>query len=1519
MIEIEKLINNNIDNLKKIINNLIKNTFIKLDEKQKILLSQYLFKITILFIIYFFDEKIIEQLTINNCQDIYSLLILFLPYYDVNKSNDLESLTQLISNSQNNSQKFVCTYYVDHNNISLQKYFKLQFYLIHETFKKCNNKILPNWVNIYPYSMINYKNSILYKNFILIFNDINSFYNNILKYEETSEEENDIKEKKDEDIKELELNDLINISKNIFLLGIDTLYGCIYSFLYNDIKNIKWMIFDNNYDNKEMLPYIIIIGNELNINNIASTTFKQINETDKLSILKNWSNFISLPKNYDIIISLILFFLRYEKNSYKIKDFNLDPECLKYLKKFILNEDITEFDENLVFNKNDNKFRECIINISSIINFEELYMYIFKCMQQFRYTWYGFKLLDDKHNIKETNVFYNTYITDLLIIDKIKPKLYYITPKIIYNFFKSMVNKNYNNNNKKEYNLISSSSQWCNVSKNSKYLFLNRLIDELDSDQSKWFNIPKNLKRMYPQLSNTYINNINNFIYETIKNSNLFADIIFETLIYNGILTYFKFNPIITNKNIVPNKNKVPEKEWRSYLIDNINLSEFSNCYNFLSNKKYEFSNYNLFKPTRNNSFISVEQNSLEIVKNSLWFMGFGANMIAQIQIYHHIINQRVIYVTGATGVGKSTIAPMSFLYAYKIIFYNNNGKIICTVPRTKPAVDNAKQIATSFGVPYVEEIISNKKVIEIPSNINYVQYNYKDSEFNFTDDYYHPILRLVTDGLILKTIKNNYIYKKSDYKDPTKFTSKNLFDMILVDEAHEHNVNMDFILTLAKYSIYINNQVSLGIISATMEEDEPKYRKFYEIIDDNKKFPFNLDILSEDIDVNIIDRRINLSEPFGGMNFDVKQFTILNTKIIDILKIIFNNSNTGDILIFQEGQNEINFLINEVNLNSPSNVLAIPFYTTMNKEQKNLVENIANQQVRNKFIYPKNQYNINDINDIPQSERLPPGFYKRFIIIATNIAEASITIRTLKFVIDNGKQKIKLYNVETNTESIKVKYIAKVNQKQRKGRVGRVSTGTVYYTYPEEDLEQIIYKICTDNITDSILELLSENKTYFIDSKNDPNNVNKLELIPDILKEQYTYINFDTKFNLFSYRKKNLLGIKPIIYPNIYGKYSKNELVDEKGDFYLVHPDEDVFKRNINMDIINIKTIFDKVYKNKVQQIIDYNTNITKYLDNNGNFTTYGELIINLCEFLDLESYYIRLLLTVLSYNFKTSSELVKNIIIFIIFKKQNISLRFPKYISGNADFLIKASTINSSYFNLPIENQLNGNLMNINNFIKTYLIQNIGKTIIDENIFLILYYYYVIKIKLNIILNTNKINFNNNEINLNLSKINIKNNSKPDYFIYYTLKKFNQYEQMSYFIINNFPNNILIKVPDSNYYVSYFQPNVNIIYQLKSFLLNNKKNVDTKISNNFRNYIIFYLKEDIDLNISSIFWVPIDSLRLSIINNKNLFKIDNKINKDYMISIYNYNFENIFYNIDKVSSFLNKLFNKYKNNNFF
>jgi HrpA-like RNA helicase len=174
------------------------------------------------------------------------------------------------------------------------------------------------------------------------------------------------------------------------------------------------------------------------------------------------------------------------------------------------------------------------------------------------------------------------------------------------------------------------------------------------------------------------------------------------------------------------------------------------------------------------------------------------------------------------------------------------------------------------------------------------------------------------------------------------------------------------------------------------------------------------------------------------------------------------------------------------------------------------------NKDIRiNNFNFPKNR----DITEIfKDSELLKPGTYTQFVIVATNIAEASITIDSLGFVIDDGEQKTSYYDYDIRNKKLIKEQIANPNRLQRKGRIGRVKPGTIYYTYLSsrkdfKDLKlKVQYKICIENITTYIINLINNKIETIkeIDETNDPSIIKeKIVNLPDYIKNQYIYNNF--------------------------------------------------------------------------------------------------------------------------------------------------------------------------------------------------------------------------------------------------------------------------------------------------------------------------------------------------------------------------------------------------------------------------
>jgi len=1420
-------INNNINNelIKNIVNKCINSIFINLITSDKILIVNNLSELIIYIINKFNINEYLEQLKINNYQDVYSLLILLMPFYELNASKNIKTLNELFKNNNNSAKKLSSSYYVDHLNSDklisdsdyLNKYFENTVNSIKNTIDKVSTKLLPNWKNIFPYDMTNYKKS-----------DIYLYYLNIFK------------------------NRQFNYNNSGFI------YGVIYKFLYIDIKDIKWMIFDKNENNLQVSPYIFIVSRELQISKIINEPWDLIDKIKQQNLNINWINFLNSSSNNDIIKSLLLFYLRWEYDQEKLSSLKIDKNCSIILKKkFKLTSNENDIDKNDETVLTDQELSNCIESVKNQIQFKNIYNYIYECMHRFKYTWYAYYCLDDNHNILNINDFYNKYEKELPYLkfeEKSQPaqfnKFKYVTLKNVYNFFKSFLHNNKDN----EYKLHNKSYEFDNIDLDTQ----NIIIDRLNMKNiSSWFKITTNLNRIYND--NKVVNEIYNYIVESLNTSEstFFIRIIFETLVYNGMLTYFKYNPKVTDNNIIPNKNKEFSK-WKNHILENIKLIDYENAYHFFTNKKYK-----------------NHENSLELIKNSLWYTNFGADWIAQIQIYHHFINQRVIYVTGATGAGKSTVAPFLLLYAIKMINYKNDAKVVCTVPRIQPAKDNSKMMSHNIGIPILKE-----------NSINYIQYETATNKI--IDNLYHPALILSTDGLLYQRIKSNYVLKN---KSRNTFNNINMYDMILVDEAHEHNVYMDMILTLCRFGVYINNQVPLGIISATMDEDELIYRKYFEMIDDNMKWPIRY---QDKYDRKYLDRRIHLSVPFGGMNFDVKEIIKINSKPEDILKDIIIKTTTGDILLFLIGQSDINKAVKTINENTPGNILAIPFYSELDPKLLDRVKEIADKNIRKLFRYDKNKYGIKDMDNIPKDELRPENTYSRFIIIATNIAEASITINSLEYVIDTGKQKVNIYNENKDIAELKTIEISKPNQKQRKGRVGRVKPGTVYYTYDINKLpDRVIYKICIENIEDMLYGLY---KTYsskkYIDENNDPNKVTDSNKIVDFLKDQYLLSNG---------KIKSLKNKDNIIYPDENGRYERDILIDDNGIFYIIHPDEDKFERNINLVIEKIK---EKPYENKVKKIFDFGIN-KGFLDRNYNITQeynlYGNTLQYFSTFFDkITTKHIKLLYEVLC-NYDINSEMMNKIILFVIFSLNNYDLDINKKIIGNADFLVKSSIIPIQYYNYLDYNVLEtkSTTDSIQDMIRIYIENKFkNSTNIKNDILKILQLFYRIKLIFkNIKSNINKEIEKNekNELNELNELSNLYKNLNKNII---NIKYYSLYDQLCYFILKNFQSYLLIKIPNSDIYINYNNIDVNQVFSL------NKKEIRVYQKNINRSILAFNINTP--LLVTNIMWIPdylLDKLNIK----KNIY--NKKINIDKLKSIYDNNYDTIKQKIEKVSLYLKNI----------
>jgi nucleoside-triphosphatase THEP1 len=492
------------------------------------------------------------------------------------------------------------------------------------------------------------------------------------------------------------------------------------------------------------------------------------------------------------------------------------------------------------------------------------------------------------------------------------------------------------------------------------------------------------------------------------------------------------------------------------FKLDKINVHDYVNCNYYLNNAPY-----------------SIE--FLNNLKNVKWYTLDSFHWIFQINFFMHYIFTDLHYVTGSTGTGKSTQTPKLYLYALKMIDYKINGQILCSEPRIEPTRNNAKRISEELGFGIFKNDDDKTENFAI-------QYEYAMDKH--TSNFKMLNLKLVTDGLLLIRILDNQN-----------------FDIIIIDEAHEHNSNMDLLLTFCKF-LYTYKKFKIVIISATMDNDEPTYRRYFK------------EIKISNPDLIYLDKRMNISIFANETLYPIKEYYRPNKTPLEIIKEILNNTTEGEILLFQNGRKDIMNMVNQINSSTPANIIALPYLGELDQNYKNIIINIHEEKSKLKIKKTDVEKWINNeiISDISYS-------YSRCIIVATNIAEASITLASLKFVIDNGKYNEITYDYDTNSIQFKVADISEQSRIQRKGRVGRVSEGNVYYLYEKDSKKNIKnrYNITKEDFTLKLIQ--------FLDTK--------VKLI-------------DEEVSIFSL--KNLL--------------------DVSGELYLVHPFEHFLNRNLFLQV---------------------------------------------------------------------------------------------------------------------------------------------------------------------------------------------------------------------------------------------------------------------------------------------------------------------------------------------------------------
>jgi RNA helicase HrpA len=333
----------------------------------------------------------------------------------------------------------------------------------------------------------------------------------------------------------------------------------------------------------------------------------------------------------------------------------------------------------------------------------------------------------------------------------------------------------------------------------------------------------------------------------------------------------------------------------------------------------------------------------------------------------------QVIVVESPTGSGKTTQLPIILHEAG----YTASGMIGVTQPRRIAALSVSEFISKQLGTP-------------MPGVVGY-KMRFEDKTDASTR------IKIMTDGILLQEMK----------LDP--WLSK--YSVLMVDEAHERSLNIDFILGLLKRVLQERHDFKVIVSSATINTG-----LFSAYFDDCPVV--SIDAITYPVTVVYDPPAV---PPSGG---SLAADEALREKIAGIVGRVIDDGRPGDILVFLPGERAIKDCVDRLSVEPWFRKLhVLPLYGRLGKEEQERVFDM-------------------------------PPFGKRKIVISTNIAETSVTINGITSVIDSGQAKLNFYNPHSFTSSLVEVPVSKASCNQRRGRAGRTREGVCYRLYERSDFE---------------------------------------------------------------------------------------------------------------------------------------------------------------------------------------------------------------------------------------------------------------------------------------------------------------------------------------------------------------------------------------------------------------------------------------------------------------------------------
>ncbi len=347
-------------------------------------------------------------------------------------------------------------------------------------------------------------------------------------------------------------------------------------------------------------------------------------------------------------------------------------------------------------------------------------------------------------------------------------------------------------------------------------------------------------------------------------------------------------------------------------------------------------------------------------------------------KIAQALAQNQVIIVCGETGSGKTTQLPKICLSMGRGRANGTDKLIGHTQPKRIAATSTAKRIAQELASPVGEDVGYQ------------VRFSDKTSPT--------ASIKLMTDGILLAETQRDRLL--------------NAYDTIIIDEAHERSLNIDFLLGYLKQLLPKRPDLKLIVTSATI--DAQRFASHFG--SDQDPAPV-IEVSGRLFPVEVRYRPL--------LETGQKEAKEIPEAVVDGILELWRegSSSAGDILVFLPGEREIRDCAEAIRKD----------HTLQQKFHPEVLSLFARQSVA-------------------EQERVFQGGGSRRIVLATNVAETSLTVPGIRFVIDAGLARVKRYSYRNKVEQLQVEPISQAAANQRAGRCGRVSDGICIRLYDEAD-----------------------------------------------------------------------------------------------------------------------------------------------------------------------------------------------------------------------------------------------------------------------------------------------------------------------------------------------------------------------------------------------------------------------------------------------------------------------------------